>query len=97
MQWIGLSNADTAEATCMNTTEGLMSLSKRDRRLASRLLIRAPFCEGGQEPSWRQEVQKMLILNVKTEIQMLECYEGGLGGWLLSQGFTNLGWENFSQ
>jgi meiotic recombination protein SPO11 len=90
MQWIGLNSSHITKATSINETNGLVPLSKRDRRLASAMLNRAPFSEYGEEPEWRQELQTMLMLNVKVEIQFLETYDGGLGGWLAAQSFTDL-------
>ena len=40
------------------------------------------------EEGWRREVQVMLMLNVKAEIQVLEAREGGLGGWLRGKGIA---------
>lgn len=80
----------------MNLTDGLIPLSKRDRRLATRMLSRAPFCEDGDEPSWRKEVQSMLVLNMKAEIQFLECYDGGLAGWLYGRDFESIREGNFT-
>jgi meiotic recombination protein SPO11 len=90
MQWIGVKASDFAKAIIMNMSDGLMPLSKRDRRLATRMLNRDPFCENRDVPMWRNEVQSMLMLNIKVEIQFLECYDGGLSGWL-----SNLVFEKF--
>ena len=40
------------------------------------------FAEDGPEVKWRRELQVMLMLNVKAEIQLLSRREGGLEGWL---------------
>ena len=42
------------------------------------------FGEVGKEPVWRVEVQKMLFLNVKAEIQILGC-QANLEKWLNSR------------
>jgi meiotic recombination protein SPO11 len=89
MQWIGLDSSHIRKAISMNSTNGLIALSKRDRRLAAAMLNRAPFGDFGEEPGWRQALQTMLMLNLKAEIQFLETYEGGLGGWLTAQSFTD--------
>jgi meiotic recombination protein SPO11 len=46
------------------------------------MLEREPFGEDGDEGKWRREVQVMLMLNVKAEIQVLEAGPGGLAAWL---------------
>lgn len=61
---------------------GLLKLTARDRRIARRMLEREHFGEEGRELEWRREVQVMLMLNVKVEIQILSEREGGLEGWL---------------
>jgi meiotic recombination protein SPO11 len=90
IHWIGLGSSEFAEAINMNNIDGLMPLSKRDRRLASCMLNRAPFCEYGQEAGWRREMQTMLMLNFKAEIQFLECRATGLAGWIETRGSRNL-------
>jgi meiotic recombination protein SPO11 len=89
MQWIGLDSSHIRRAISMTSTNGLVALSKRDRRLAATMLNRAPFGDFGEEPGWRQALQTMLMLNLKAEIQFLETYEGGLGGWLTAQSITD--------
>jgi len=90
IQWIGLGSAQFAEAIDMNNIDGLLPLSKRDRRLASCMLSRSPFSEYGEELSWRQELQMMLMLNFKAEIQFLECRAAGLAGWMATRGFRDV-------
>lgn len=66
-------------------TPGILALTKRDRRLGRSMLVRHPAMGEGE---WRREVQCMLFLNVKAEIQILgggerlgRWVEGGIGGW----------------
>ena len=47
------------------------------------MLNRKPFDDDAQEPVWRRELQVMLLLNVKAEIQLLENLDGGLAQWLV--------------
>lgn len=46
------------------------------------MLERPTFAENGPEPIWRRELQIMLMLNTKAEIQHLSGREGGLEEWL---------------
>ncbi len=61
----------------------LLPMNLRDRRKARALLARkAVFRDGGEEPEWRRELQVMLLLNVKAEIQSLSELGGGVEAWL---------------
>jgi len=62
--------------------QGLMRLTARDRTKAARMLEWNLCTEDGPEPGWRQELQKMLVLNIKAEMQILDEMPGGLVGWL---------------
>lgn len=62
--------------------QGLMRLTARDRNKAARMLEWNLCAEEGPEKGWRQELQKMLMLNVKAEIQILDEMPGGLVSWL---------------
>ena len=56
-----------------------MRLTKRDRRIAVKMLERE--MGGEEEWIWRRELRVMLMLNVKAEIQVLGNGEA-LGEWL---------------
>lgn len=61
---------------------GLLRLSARDRKKAMKMLENSKvFEEGGAEREWRREVQVMLMLNVKAEMEILAESEGGLEAW----------------
>jgi len=64
---------------------GLLRLTPRDRRIAKSMLSREILWEEGREAAWRRELQVMLILNIKAEIQILSQSRGGLEGWLDGQ------------
>lgn len=61
---------------------GLLRITPRDRRIARGMLGREMWGEEGRETVWRRELQVMLMLNVKAEIQILSQTSGGLEGWL---------------
>jgi meiotic recombination protein SPO11 len=69
IQWLGVRSADMVKAG--ETAEGVMRLTERDRRLAAKMLERDLYRDGGEETEWRRELQVMLILNRKAEIQIL--------------------------
>lgn len=50
----------------------LLRLSARDRHRATCMLHRPLLSEHGKEKEWRRELQVMLMLNIKNEIEILE-------------------------
>ncbi|PGH09411.1 hypothetical protein AJ80_07686 [Polytolypa hystricis UAMH7299] len=93
LEWLGLRASDTGccgsggGATNTNTMgggdEALIPLTLRDRKKARAMLERSPvFAEDGPERRWRTELQHMLMVNVKAEIEVLYEREGGIERWL---------------
>ncbi|KFY44396.1 hypothetical protein V495_03483 [Pseudogymnoascus sp. VKM F-4514 (FW-929)] len=67
---------------------GILALTKRDRRLGRSMLAKHLAMGEEVNPEWRREVQRMLFLNVKAEIQVLgggerlgRWVEREIGGW----------------
>jgi meiotic recombination protein SPO11 len=61
----------------------LLSLTARDRRKINSMLRNSPvWADDGPEPEWRVELQRMLMLNVKVEIETIYEHDGGLEGWI---------------
>jgi len=85
IRWLGLRSPQPTSAVSVHQDQGMLRLSARDRRKASKMLEREVFAECGPEPEWRREVQVMLVLNLKAEIQLLETRPGGLTKWLLEK------------
>lgn len=79
MCWLGLRSTDMVRGGEEN--EGLLKLTKRDRRLAMNILRRDICQENGDEEEWRRELQIMLMLNRKAEIQIIGN-SGALETWL---------------
>jgi meiotic recombination protein SPO11 len=77
--WLGVQSADIIPTDDFEKIS-LLRLSRRDRRIATRMLGREMFQEGGV--GWRRELQVMLMLNCKAEIQILSSGDAGLEGWL---------------
>jgi meiotic recombination protein SPO11 len=86
IQWLGLDSTNIGQGEDLHQNQGLLRLSARDRRKAARMLEREVFMK--EEPEWRRELQVMLMLNVKAEIQLLEAREGGLVRWLGGKGIS---------
>ncbi|EUC40547.1 hypothetical protein COCMIDRAFT_9596 [Bipolaris oryzae ATCC 44560] len=94
IQWLGvkrdnmslsLVGEDGAERKMIHQPQGLMRLTMRDRTKAIRTLEWDLCGEDGLERGWRQELQWMLMLNIKAEMQVLDELPGGLVSWLSDQ------------
>ena len=46
------------------------------------MLEKEPLAEGGEEKEWRRELQVMLVMGFKAEIQLMSGRRGGLEEWL---------------
>lgn len=79
-QSASLERSGNENATC--EISGVMKLTVRDRHKARRMLDWEICNEDGPEPEWRRELQVMLMLNVKAEMQIFEEQTGGLAFWL---------------
>ena len=71
-----------ADTKAMPKLQGLMKLTVRDRTKAARMLEWDLCAEDGPERGWRRELQNMLMLNVKAEMQIIDELPGGLVSWL---------------
>jgi len=72
VQWLGVQSTDVVgSGSDDDQVNGWLSLSQRDRKMAQRMMCKEVFQEGGFEPSWRRELQVMLMLNTKGEIQIM--------------------------
>ncbi|KAF2815982.1 DNA topoisomerase IV, alpha subunit [Mytilinidion resinicola] len=91
IHWIGVKSchltsspvlASDRREKAVGQTEGLLRLTTRDRRKARKMLEWDVLAEDGPEAEWRAEMQRMLLLNVKAEMQIFEEQPGGSGQWL---------------
>lgn len=84
LQWLGIQSKDLID--CDRTDDyavaGLLQLSVRDRKRAIKMLEKDEMAENGREREWRREVQVMLMLNIKAEMEILNEREGGMETWL---------------
>ncbi|RDW78381.1 hypothetical protein BP5796_06233 [Coleophoma crateriformis] len=79
LEWLGIRSRDI-----VSTSTGVMKLSSRDRNTARRMLDKDIFQEGERDEEWRVELQRMLFLNAKAEIQTLGN-SSNLEAWLNMQ------------
>jgi len=81
--WLGIKSSDIMFYQKESHGQGLLSLTPRDRRIASKMLERELMQDNGLEAEWRRELQVMLILGVKAEIQIINSTDGAaLSTWL---------------
>ncbi|KZM27096.1 ATP binding [Ascochyta rabiei] len=76
VKWHHISRTHTTKSdtdmTSMPELQGLMRLTARDRNKAARMLEWDLCSETGPEQEWRHELQTMLMLNTKAEMQILD-------------------------
>ena len=83
IQWLGIQSRDVLAGNGQDEYSGLLKLTARDRKKAADMLERSEVLqEGGAEKEWRRELQVMLMLNVKAEMEILAEREGGVKGWI---------------
>ncbi|OQO15085.1 hypothetical protein B0A48_00467 [Cryoendolithus antarcticus] len=82
MQWLGLRSSALANASDdTHTGQGLLPLTPRDRKRAKLMLEWGVLAE---EEEMRQELQKMLMLGFKAELQLLDATPDGMANLLAS-------------
>ncbi|OAL69374.1 hypothetical protein A7D00_6493 [Trichophyton violaceum] len=83
IQWVGLQASEMMSAASHTNMPSLVPMSQHDRKKAEAMLKRNPsFAEDGPEPAWRKELQSMLVMNLKAELEILYELDGGMEGWL---------------
>lgn len=89
IRWLGVKSIDiisSSISSSISSEQGtgyernILRLTARDRAKAISMLTHGVCAEEGEECEWRREIQRMVMLNVKAEIQSLS--EGGLEVWL---------------
>lgn len=61
---------------------GLLRLSLRDRRRAVGLMKKNSLKKYGQDKEWKRELQVMLMLGLKAEMEVLGNQNKGLEAWV---------------
>ena len=80
IHWLGIKSQDLADGASDADEVGLLPLTARERRKAVKMLENGRIV--GERRQWRREVQVMLILGFKAEIQILSGRDGGLEEWI---------------
>lgn len=83
IRWLGLRSQDLFNGTDAYEPErpGLLPLSKRDRKMAKKMLEKPAMREMGREGEWRREVQVMMMIGFKAEMEIMDSHEGGIAKW----------------
>ena len=84
LRWLGVKSSDIRQdMTEGDGKEQRLCLSKRDRKKAIKMLESSQVVsESGLEQSWRRELQVMLMLGVKAEMEALSKRDNGLVDWV---------------
>lgn len=90
LRWLGVKSGDLHLATsntelCDDNADdikGLLRLSKRDRKKAVSMLDQGICDEHGVEQEWRRELQVMLMVSLKAEMEILSQRPGGIERWV---------------
>lgn len=61
---------------------GLLRLSSRDRRRAAGMMKKNSLKKNGQDKEWKRELQVMLMLGLKAEMEVLGNRNKGLEAWV---------------
>jgi meiotic recombination protein SPO11 len=94
LYWLGVKSHQMSRASlgdssvytnAMPELQGAMKLTARDRTKALQMLQWNLCAEGGPEKEWRKELQTMLMLNVKAEMQILDELPYGMVAWISSE------------
>ena len=82
IRWLGLRSRDLFTGTDTYEPEkpGRLPLSNRDRNMARKMLEKPAMRESG-EGEWRREVQVMMMMGFKAEMEMMDGREGGIAKW----------------
>lgn len=83
LKWLGLKVSDAITASEATGSDGILTLTPKDRKKIVAMLRNNPvLANDGPEPEWRIELQRMLMLDVKAEIELMYTREGGLEAWI---------------
>lgn len=83
IHWLGLRSCDLVSSKAENDAgPGLLRLTARERKRAMKMLEKDALARNAQEIERRRELQVMLMLNMKAEMEILDEREGGMAAWL---------------
>ena len=94
IRWLGLRSKDlfTGTDACESERPGFLPLSKRDRHMAKKMLEKPAMRETGGESEWRRELQVMMMIGFKAEMEIMDGREGGIAKWIDNRLTAELAW-----
>jgi meiotic recombination protein SPO11 len=78
IQWMGLHSRTITAEDHTHRTQGLLALTLRDRHKARNMLEWNQHASSDEAAQWRRELQVMLMLNLKAEMQIVDSGPSGL-------------------
>lgn len=78
IQWLGLHSLAITGEDRTHRDQGLMTLTMRDRHKARKMLEWEEHASFDEREQWRRELQVMLMLNLKAEMQIVDSDSSGL-------------------
>ena len=85
LQWLGVKGADLLHGLPDGDDMRLLRLTDRNRKAAINMLKKTTDAQEHGDEYCRRELQAMLMLNMKAEIQLVSERQGGLEAWLQSK------------
>ena len=85
LRWLGIRSNDIRTSILHSTghdNNGLLTLSTTDRRRAISMLLNNAALAENREADWRREMQLMLMLGVKAEMEIIERGDVDIAQWL---------------
>lgn len=78
IRWIGLHSRAITDEDHTHRNQGLMTLTLRDRHKARKMLEWEEHASFEEAARWRRELQVILMLNLKAEMQIVDSGSSGL-------------------
>ncbi|KAH0337373.1 DNA topoisomerase IV, alpha subunit, partial [Aureobasidium melanogenum] len=78
IQWLGLHSRAITDEDRTHRNQGLLALTLRDRHKARKMLEWEQNASSDERAQWRRELQVMLMLNLKAEMQIVDSDSSGL-------------------
>ena len=82
IRWLGLRSECLLDRSGGFDGNGLLPLTNRDRKMAKKMLEKSSLGIESDESELRRDLQLMLMLGCKAEMEMLNDREGGVERWL---------------
>ncbi|KAG9692067.1 DNA topoisomerase IV, alpha subunit, partial [Aureobasidium melanogenum] len=89
IQWLGLHSRAITDVDRTHCNQGLMTLTSRDRHKARKMLEWEQNASSDQGAQWCRELQVMLMLNLKAEMQMIDSDSSGLINMIKSAAYED--------